>query len=166
MATITRRRWRGKGPTGRPAWREAGGYSAVVDGRQGRRYDSAWSREDAQEALAKRLVEGDAPAAPKVERSFGQLVAEYLAFKRATGKRSVFKDEFTCRALVRGLGAETPLTEITSQRIALYQRDRSVATSRHGRPLKPASINPRLAVARHMLRPGAEGGFLKPVPRV
>src|SRR5436853_58691 len=52
MPTIIKRQWTSRGPTGHRVKRVAYGYSLVVGGKQERRYDMAWSRQDAQEALA------------------------------------------------------------------------------------------------------------------
>ena len=52
MATIIRRSWTGRGPSGHRVKRSAYGYSIVVGGKQVRRYDDAWTKEDAQRALA------------------------------------------------------------------------------------------------------------------
>jgi hypothetical protein len=39
------------------------------------------------------------------------------------------------------LGADTPLSEITAQRIAQYDRDRVVEKSKLGRPVTPSTVN-------------------------
>src|SRR2546428_11507747 len=53
-----------------------GGYTLQVNGQQERRYDAAWSRRDAEEALAKRLLERDAPRKKSVPKTFGEMVDE------------------------------------------------------------------------------------------
>jgi hypothetical protein len=96
MAAVVKRTWWSRGPTGRRVRRVAWGYTLQVNGEQERRYDAAWSRGDAQEALAKRLLEQDAPAPPPLPKTLGELVTEYLAYKRAKGKRSIRQDEQIC----------------------------------------------------------------------
>lgn len=53
MAQIVQRTWR-SGP--RKVKRAAWGYTAQIDSKQIRKYDAAWSREDAEKALAARLL--------------------------------------------------------------------------------------------------------------
>src|SRR5712691_7698788 len=121
MAVVVKRTWRSRGPTGHKGRKVAWGYTLQVNGQQERRYDAAWSRRDAEEALAKRLLERDAPPPPAKPKTLGELVTEYLDYKRAKGKRSVRQDEQI---------SETSVTEITAQRIAQYDRDRVTQTSR------------------------------------
>src|SRR5712691_11580692 len=109
---------------------------------------SAWSRRDAEEALAKRLLERDAPPPPAKPKTLGGLVTEYLDYKRANGKRSIRQDEQISEKLKRGLGAETSVTEITAQRIAQYDRDRVTQTSRLGRLVTASTVNRELAILR------------------
>src|SRR5262245_53498855 len=111
MPAVVRRVWVGRGPTGRKLKRVAYGYSLAVDGKVERRYDSSWTREDAQAALLKRLQERDSPrsAAPAAV-TLGELRDRYLAYKRAEGKRSVDDDESNLRRLVAFLGADTPVS--------------------------------------------------------
>ena len=64
MTQVVQRTWR-SGP--RKVKRAAWGYTAQIDGKQIRKYDAAWSREDAEKALATRLLNlGEAP--PEVSR--------------------------------------------------------------------------------------------------
>ena len=93
MAAVVKRTWWSRGPTGRRVRRIAWGYTLQVNGQQERRYDAAWSRQDAEEALAKRRLERDAPPPPPSPKTLGELVTEYLEYKRAKGKRSIRQDE-------------------------------------------------------------------------
>src|SRR6266446_626855 len=119
MAVVVKRTWRSRGPTGHKVRKVAWGYTLQVNGQQERRYDAAWSRRDAEEALAKRLLERDATAAGETEDT-RELVTEYLDYKRAKGKRSINQDEQIGEKLKRGFGVEASVTEITAQRIAQY----------------------------------------------
>ena len=65
MATVVKRTWTGRGPTGRRVRKVAWGYSVVVNGRQERRHSAAWSEEDAQRALAARVLGVEAQAERK-----------------------------------------------------------------------------------------------------
>ena len=134
MAAVVKRTWCSRGPTGHKVRKVAWGYTLQVNGQQERRYDAAWSRRDAEGALAKRLLERDAPPPPAKPKALGGLVTEYLDYKRAKGKRSIRQDEQISEKLKRGLGAETSVTEITAQRIAQYDRDRVTQRSRTFRP--------------------------------
>ena len=166
MAVVAKRTWWSRGPTGHRVRKVAWGYTLQVNGQQERRYDAAWSRRDAQEALAKRLLERDAPPPPPLSKTLGELVTEYLAYKRAKGKRSIRQDEQICGKLKRGFAAETAVTEITAQRIAQYDRDRITQTSKLGRLVTPSTVNRELAVLRHMLRLAEEWGYIAKVPKV
>ena len=73
MAAVVKRTWCSRGPTGHKVRKVAWGYTLQVNGQQERRYDAAWSRRDAEEALAKRLLERDAPPPPAKSRTLGEL---------------------------------------------------------------------------------------------
>ncbi len=166
MAAVVRRTWCSRGPTGHKVRKVAWGYTLQVNGQQERRYDAAWSRRDAEEALAKRLLERDAPPPPAKPKTLGELVTEYLDYKRAKGKRSIRQDEQISEKLKRGLGAETSVTEVTAQRIAQYDRDRVTQTSRLGRLVTASTVNRELAILRHMLRLAEEWGYIAKVPKI
>ena len=166
MAAVVKRTWCSRGPTGHKVRKVAWGYTLQVNGQQERRYGAAWSRRDAEEALARRLLERDAPPPPVKPKALAELVTEYLDYKRAKGKRSIRQDEQICRKLKRGFGAETPVTEITAQQIAHYDRDRVTQTSRLGRPVTPSTVNRELAILRHMLRLAEEWGYILKVPNI
>jgi integrase len=142
------------------------GYSLVVDGKQVRKYDSAWSREDAQEALAKRLLgldEERARAAAPV--TLGQAVERYLAAKAR--KRSLAHDALYLRQLGAALGADVPLADVTAARISAWKAERLAATNpKTGEPYAAATINRPLATLRHLLRLAHEDGLLAEMPRV
>jgi len=57
MAAVVKRTWCSRGPTGHKVRKVAWGYTLQVNGQQERRYGAAWSRRDAEEALARRLLE-------------------------------------------------------------------------------------------------------------
>jgi hypothetical protein len=54
MATVQKRTWLSRGPTGHKVRKVAYAYTLQVNGKQERRVRAEWTREAAQEALAKR----------------------------------------------------------------------------------------------------------------
>jgi len=118
MATVQKRTWLSRGPTGHKVRKVAYGYTLQVDGKQERCFRAEWTREAAQDELAKRLLERDTPPAPAAPKTFAEVAEEYLAFKRGKGKRSIHEDEKILAKLKARFGADTPLPEITAQRIA------------------------------------------------
>ena len=166
MATVQKRTWLSRGPTGHKVRKVAYGYTLQVNGKQERCFRAEWTREDAQAELAKRLLERDTPPAPAAPKTFAGVAEEYLAFKRGKGKRSIEGDSLHLRKLRGAFGDETPITEITAQRIAQYDRQRATEISRLGRQVAPATLNRELATLRHMLRLAEEWGYLAKAPRI
>jgi integrase len=166
MATITKRTWTSRGPTGHRVKRVAYGYSLVVDGKQVRKYDASWSRQDALEALAKRTLEREAPTPPPAPKTFAAVADEYLEYKRGKGKRSVDGDALMLKRLRAWFGADTPVADLTAHRISQYERARVAETSRLGRPVSPATVNRELALMRHLLRLARRWGYVKEAPEI
>jgi integrase len=154
MASITRRVWFGRGPTGRKIKKVAFGFS-VMEGRERiRKYDAGWSREDAEKALAayqlgiKPIAGFDGPSL-----RFGEAVLRYLDVKAK--KHSLRDDRHRLERLKVAFGAATPLASITASRIAEYKVARLKATiQRDGEPcpIAPATLNRELAALRCLLR--------------
>ncbi len=166
MATVQKRTWLSRGPTGHKVRKVAWGYTLQVNGKQERRFSAEWDREAAQDALDARRLERDTPPAPVAPRTFAEVAQEYLDFKRGKGKRSIREDEKILKKLQARLGAETPLPEISAQRIAQYDRARVSEKSKLGRPVTPSTVNRELAVLRHLLRLAEEWGYIEKVPRI
>jgi len=166
MATVQKRTWLSRGPTGHKVRKVAWGYTLQVHGKQQRCFRAEWTREAAQEALAARLLARDTPPPAAAPKTFSQVSEEYLAFKRGKGKRSIREDEKILKKLAARLGADTPLPEITAQRIAQYDRARVSEISKLGRPVSPSTVNRELAVLRHLLRLAEEWGYVEKVPRI
>src|SRR5206468_136741 len=162
------RKWK-SGPRKIP--RVAYGYTFQgKDGKQVRVSDAAWSREDAEKALAARLLKTDSPAEAVFSAvTFKAMTERYLKEKEVGRKRTLWYDRLIIAKLVAHFGAETPLTEITAPRIAEYRLMRLTTNSeRTKRLLKPASVNRELSVLRAMLRLAADEdyGYLEKAPRV
>jgi integrase len=162
MAEVIQRTWR-SGP--RKVRRSSWGYTAMIDGRQVRKYHAAWSKEDAQNALAARLIEGETPPTP-TPKTLAEVGREYLDFKRAKGKRTVAEDAAKLARFEAFFGAVEPITAITAQRIAGYERQRVTETSKRGRVVSPATVNRELAMLRHLLRLVEEWGYITKAPRI
>src|SRR5215472_8345972 len=127
MAEVSRRTWRsGQRKVRRSAW----GYTLQVDGKQERRYREEWTREDAQQALAARLLKQDAPlAAPGPvttmvnTMTFGEAITRYLEVKKA--KRGWKDDQRNLFRLREAFGADLALSDLTAGRIAEYKVQRA-----------------------------------------
>lgn len=166
MAQVIQRVWK-TGP--RQVRRTAWGFTAQIGGKQIRKFDATWSKDDAQAAMAARLLDREQPTTTvsASHKTFAQLADEYLAYKRAKGKRTVEEDARQLARLRAAFGGDTPIVEITAQRIAQYDLARSTTKSeRRTRPVKAATINRELALLRHILRLGEEWGYVERAPRV
>ena len=166
MATLIKRTWYRRGPTGHKVKHVAHGYTLQLHGKQERKTDARWSKDDAQAALAARLLERDTPPAPAAPKTLGVVAEEYLAYKRGKGKRSIARDEEVLARLRTHVGADTPIAEVTAQRIADYDRRRVTEISRRGRLVSGSTVNRELAILRHLLRLAEEWGYLDKVPRI
>ncbi len=154
MAKLITRKWLSKGPTGHKVRRVAYGYTLQVNGKQERKVDASWTKEDAEQALAARQLAGEqATARAAAAMMFGEAVERYLVAK--VGKRSLKDDRKHLARLKGAFGASTPLAEITAGRVATYKLERmQVTVKRDGaqRAITPATLNRELAALRHLLR--------------
>jgi integrase len=173
MATVVKRTWQGRGASGRRVKKVAWGYSIVVGGRQERRYSAEWSEDDAQRALAARVLGLKEAAQPRAAAAatFGQVAERYLEVKR--GKASYQDQKWTLERLLRVLGPDTPIAAITAERVAQYQAKRKGEPSARRRgadggqvPVSAATVNRELALLRHLLVLAAEWGHVEKVPRI
>jgi hypothetical protein len=168
MAKIIRRVWTSAGPTGRRVKHVAYGYTLMVNGKQERKVSSDWATEpEALEALNARVQEIAAgQLEPRAERTFGEVVAEYLAFKK--DKRGLASDRRILENRLRpALGADTNVRRLTAPVIAQYERRRLATTARgRGRTVSPYTVANELAVLRHLLRLAKRWGYVKVVPEI
>ncbi len=171
MAKIRQRTWRVRGQrTKRKAW----GFVTVENGNQVRCFKAEWTKEDAENALAARLLKIDQE--PKVKAAgltLAQAAERYLATKAR--KRSLAKDRRTLEHFKSMFGADAALTDITASRISEYKAQRLAATSvrrkdaqGNGTLLSAAAVNRPLALLRHLLLRLAheEWEVLPAVPRI
>ena len=170
MAKVRQRTWR---VGGRRTKRKAWGFVTVENGKQVRCFKSEWTKEDAENALAARLLKVDKE--PKVKAAgltLAQAAERYLATKAR--KRSLAKDRRTLEHFKSMFGADTALADITASRISEYKAQRLAATSvrrkdaqGNGTLLSAATVNRPLALLRHLLRLAHEEWEVLPaVPRI
>lgn len=166
MAEVIHRTWRsGHRKVRKTAW----GYTYQSHGERFRKFDSVWSRQDAQEALAAAILERDVPKPAPVPMSvtLDAAAARYLRAKDARQKRSIRNDRMGLARLKAFFGEDTPLASITASRIDEYRDQRLTERSeRLGRPVKPASLNKDLAILKHLLRLLHEWGYIDKVPKI
>ena len=168
MAKVISRTWR-SGP--RKVKKTSWGYSLQVpcqpcphkgrknevahpDGvRQVRVFDARWlDREDAEKALAVRLLGQTPEAAAPPGMTFGDMLEKFLSEKRSEGKRSIKDDEERSAPLLAFFGKSAPLASITTRRVAEYRVARLGTKSRRGTLLAPATVNRECALLRSVLR--------------
>ena len=160
MAKITKRIWLSRGPTGHKVRKIAWGYTMKLNGKRERQYSSDWTKETAEQALATRVLALEQEQAQAGQpRTFGQVVEDYLVYKEQRGKRSVREDRRILKTRwVPYVGAETPIAELTGDRIARYERDRTDVSS--------YTVANELSVLRHLLRLARRWGYIKELPEV
>jgi integrase len=148
MAEVNRRSWKAPGQrTKRKAW----GFSLMVNGRQVRSYRAEWTKEQAQEALAKVLLKIEQPKPEVPGMTLGDAVERYLLAKAR--KKSIAEIERVLEGFKRDFGADTPLASITASRLSEWEAARLATMSRQtGRLLSQASVNRPLASLRALLR--------------
>src|SRR5215510_4748329 len=113
MASVFQRVWR-SGP--RRVRRVAWGYTCQVNGKQQRKFDGSWTKEDAENALAARLLAVEQATAPPPPMTLGEAIERYERVK--AGKRSLAEDQRHMATAKTFFGGATPLVAIKSGRIA------------------------------------------------
>jgi hypothetical protein len=147
MAKVNQRVWKIPGQrTKRKAW----GFTAEVNGKRRKSYRAEWTKDDAETALAKVLLEIEAPKAVS-SITLAQAAERYLAAKAR--KKSLAEDKRQLEHLKAAFGEDTPLPQITAARVSEYRAQRLGTKSvRTERILTAAAINRPLALLRHLLR--------------
>jgi integrase len=168
MAQVTKRTWR-SGP--RKVKRVAYGYTFQdKDGNQVRQSDASWTREDAEQAMAARMLNISTPKADDVHVvTFKQMTERYLLEKEAAKKKNIKADKHIIARLLAAFGPDTPLTEITAPKISAYRLERLTIISPKSKALLgPGTINRELQVLRGLLRMAAseDYGYLVKAPTV
>ena len=163
MATVRKVTWATPKGKKQVRWQ----YSLQVNGKQDQRMFE--TREECEAALQDRQKEiREGRIYGVVTRKFGQVVEEYLAYKRAKGKRSVEEDdEILNRKLVPFFGADTKMVDIKDSRIADYERAKAVEINpRTERTLTTSTVNRHLSVLRCLLRLAKKWGYIREVPQI
>ncbi len=163
MAEVGQRSWRVPGQRSkRLAW----GYTVTVNGKRVRQYRSEWTKQNAEEALAKaRLGLEQETQKSAAVITLGQAVESYLASK--VRKKSIKDDERHLKTFLVAFGSSLPLVQVTSARINAWKSDRLAAICPQTKePYSAASINRPLAALRHMLRLAQEDGRVDAVPKI
>ena len=160
MAKITKRIWLSRGSTGHRVRKVAWGYTVTVNGKREREYSSEWTKELAEQALAARRLSVETKQVESQRpKSFGEVVEEYLAYKGERGKRSLREDRRILKTKwLPHLGVDTPITSLTTEAIACYEKDRT--------GVSPYTVTNELSVLRHLLRLSRRWGYIKELPDV
>jgi integrase len=162
MAKIITRHWTSRGAQGRRVKHVSYGYQLMVNGRRERKVSTAWQTEaEALAALSERLTAIEAGRITRpADVTLGVLAEQYLAYKRAKGKRSLREDTRVLQRLI--LPAFTPalpVRRLTESLIAGYEKTRAGQVSAY-------TVANELTVLRHMLRLGRRWGYLDQVPEI
>jgi integrase len=120
-----------------------------------RRFREDWTKEDAEQAMAAWLRSEPPTLATKPTvpgMTFDVMVEKFLSEKRAEGKRSIEHDEDRSVPLLDFFGRDTPLSVITTRRVAEYRVARLATKSKRKTLLTPATVSRECALLRSILR--------------
>jgi len=163
MAKVNQRLWRIPGQrTRRKAW----GFTAEVNGKRRKSYRTEWTKDDAETALAKALLDVKEPVAASSGITLAQAADRYLAAKAR--KKSLYADERNLLLFRTAFGDDTPLVQITGARISAWKGERLSAVCQQTKEAySAAAINRPLALLRHLLRLAHEEWEILPtVPKI
>jgi integrase len=129
-------------------------------GKQERKYDAAWTKEDAEKALAARLLNISTPVEKHSDVTFKTMTDRYPKEKELGGKKSLKNDREAIARCLEFFGAETPLAEITGPWIAEYRLKRQLMlTTNTKRRVAPRTVNVDLQILRGILGMAASEDF-------
>jgi hypothetical protein len=117
---VITREWTSRGPLGRRVKHTLYGYDVTINGRRERKFSGEWlTANDALAELLKRQRDAELGRPARVDRTLGELVDEYLAYKNNQGKRSLREDtRILKRRVLVAFGAALPARRLTSAAIA------------------------------------------------
>ncbi len=167
MALVTQRIW----TTGRRkhcAW----GFTAQRDGKQARRFREDWTKEDAERALSEWTL-GIQPAPANgggVPTNNGMTLGEMLdkfleARSKSKRNKSVQDDRERTGPLLAFFGKATPVSAITTARVADYRLNRAGTKSRIGKLLSSTTINRECQVLRGAFNLAFEREEIDKIPK-
>ncbi len=172
MAKVRQRTWTVPGQrTKRKAW----GYVDVdkTTGKQIRVFKSEWTKEQAEDALAKHLLKVEQkPTANGI--TLGEACSRFLATRSGRGNLRSRGDRNTVRHLLDAFGKDKPIASISASVVSAYRDRRASTFSKYrkdvdGQPrvLGAASVNRPQAILRRILKLAVEEWqVLDAVPRV
>jgi integrase len=157
---IVKRTWQWKGQK-----RAAYIFDVMVDGRRVRKQYA--SKQEAQDELDAFRDEAKNPKPAVVEAppvpALAEAFKKFLALK--SNKKTAHEFERVAKHLKAAFGAETPLTDITAERIAEYKATR-LAVRRGGKPLTAAAVNRPLGLLRTLLRQALRWKIIAEMPEI
>jgi len=167
---VRRRAWTKRGPSGHQIKVTSWGFTVQVNGKQQKRFNADWTKEDAQAELAKFLLDKNNRKAKPI--TLADAAERYEQAKAR--KRSLAEDKKTLKRLMAHFGRDTKLDKLTADVISQYRDQRFAAGSKNRkgedgkpRPLTAAAVNRELALLRHLLRLACdEWGALTAVPKI
>jgi integrase len=170
MAQITEKVWTKRSPTGHKINMTSWGFTVQINGKQQKRFNADWTKEDARDALAKFLLDKNQLKTKPI--TLADAAVRYEQAKAR--KRSLREDKRILRRLLAHFGRETKLDKLTANAISRYRDQRFAAGSKSrkgkdgkARPLTAAAVNRELALIRHLLRLAhEEWGALAAVPKI
>src|SRR4029434_4170557 len=113
MAKVNQRLWKVPGQrTKRKAW----GYTAEVNGKRRKSYRAEWTRDDAETALAKVLLDVKRPKTEPAGITLKDAAERYLLAKAR--KKSLAEDRRQLEHLKATFGEDTPLSQITAAKVS------------------------------------------------
>jgi integrase len=155
---VVKRTWKWRGHK-----RVAYIFDVMIHGRRVRRQYA--TRAEAEEALDAFKDEARKPKreSPPPVLTLEAALSRFLELKAR--KRTAKQYERIAEHLKSHFGGQTPLDQLTAERISSYKAMR-LATKRHGRTLSPAAVNRPLALLRHLLRLARRWKVLAEVPEI
>jgi len=149
---VTKKRWTARGLARQRVKREAWGWTRQVNGKQVKRFNEAWSYQDAMEDLQEQE-----PGVVLSVVTLGALADQYLAYKLEKGKRSLKEDTRIIRKqLLPYFGAQVDVRKVSAAQIAQYERMRVGKVS-------VFTVCNELSIMKHMLRLARKWGYVKTV---
>jgi integrase len=153
------------GPDGRPVRLQLYGYTIGSGKTRRHRERQEWTAADAQARLdAERQARVTGNVLHPAERTFSQVIDEYLVFKSgvpgtAEGKATIEDDRKILRNRIQRVIGNPPIRQLTALVIARYAKART-------EQVRANTIRNELAILRHLLRLAKGWGYIAEMPEV